>query len=315
MPPCTKFLLSLAIFTIGALTHGWAQCPHVSFIYADACEAPDGKGEFLVIDNDSLGLAINDLELTTPSGVRVCSGCANEWFLPDVSNLNAIAGCGTLFIGVGPGDSIPASKRLIVFTNRNYKDDVDWSNFCDEAPVYVVTINQVDNSDKYPHNTGSCISSTATTYLQYGSGYGCGLDSVEYDPCSMAEETSGSDGGWGIAFAEDGAGSSREVGCDLFEIETATLYTDPHMEMPSQETTRDMELTIGDRTSLIRGFFYENDDQIRYSFGNMQGQIVEQGPVPASGNILISSQLTAGIYWIDLRSSSQVRRSKVIIQY
>ena len=130
MSPCTKFLSPLVLLLFGALTHGWAQCPHVSFIYADACEAPDGKGEFLVLDNDSLDLAIDDLELTTPDGTEVCNGCTNEWYLPDVSNLNTLAGCGTLFIGLGPGDSLPSSERLVVFTNRNFKDDVDWSNFC-----------------------------------------------------------------------------------------------------------------------------------------------------------------------------------------
>lgn len=307
-------MFSLVFLLFGALTHGWAQCPHVSFIYADACDAPDGKGEFLVLDNDSLDLAIDDLELTTPDGTRVCNGCSNEWYLPDVSNLNTLAGCGTLFIGLGPGDSLPSSERLIVFTNRNFKDDVDWSNFCDEAPVYVVTIDQVDNTDKYTHNTGSCVSSTATTYLRYGSGYGCGLDSVEYDPCSMAVETTGSDGGWGIAFAPDGAGSSREVGCELFDIETSTLHAGVNQEMSIPTETRRLELTVGDRTSLIRGFTYEENDQVTYLFGNMQGQIVEQGSLPESGNILITSQLPAGMYWIDLHSSSQTRRSKVIIQ-
>lgn len=309
MVPCSTFLLSLGFVLSTSLM--MAQCPKVSFIYADACEAPDGKGEFLVIDNDSLAMPISEFVLTTPSGFQACTGCATEWKKPDVSNLNTLAGCGTLFVGIGPGDVLPKGKRLIVFTNRNFKDDVDWSNFCDQAPVYVVTIDKVDNTDKYTHNEGSCVSSTAKTYMEYGSAYGCGLDSVGYDPCSMAEETTGSDGGWGIAFA-DGAGSSREVGCELFDVEAPTL--DVQVATVANIDIEVEKLTVVFRNDSWNIQTYNLNSEMRYSLGNMQGQIISKGSLLREEGLDMDMNLPSGLYWLYLVDGKNSQITKMMVK-
>lgn len=310
MIPCPKFLFSLALTVWASVAVG--QCPEVAFIYADACEAPDGKGEFLVLDNDSLDMPINEFTLTTPSGFEACVGCSVEWQTPDVSNLNTLAGCGTLFVGIGPGDVLPAGKRLIVFTNRNFKDDVDWSNFCDQAPVYVVTIDKVDNNDKYSHNTGSCVSSTAKTYLEYGSAYGCGLDSVGYDPCSMDEELTGSDGGWGIAFA-DGAATSREVGCELFDVEVPTLDVTENLLEMSKVNADQMTVSLQNESWQIQTL--NLGEEMSYSLGNMQGQILSKGSLRKEDGLELDINLPYGIYWLYLVDGKTSRMTKLRIHH
>lgn len=310
MIPSVRFLLPLVLFN-GSLILV-AQCPQVAFIYADACEAPDGKGEFLVLDNDSLDMPINEFTLTTPSGFEACVGCSNEWRTPDVSNLNTLAGCGTLFVGIGPGDVLPKGKRLIVFTNRNFKDDVDWSNFCDQAPVYVVTVDRVDNSDKYPHNQGSCTSYMAKTYLEYGSAYGCGLDSVGYDPCSMGEEMTGSDGGWGIAFA-DAAGSSREVGCELFDIETTTLQVGQNPIPVDFLDTQAQTVTFSVKNNSWEIPTAGLGADTRYDLGNMQGQILSKGRVTNRG-VALDIYLPQGMYWLYVRDGITFQTRKIQIE-
>lgn len=309
MIPSAKFLFSLVLTLCSSIA--FSQCPEVAFIYADACEAPDGKGEFLVLDNDSLDMPINEFTLTTPSGFEACVGCSIEWQTPDVSNLNSLAGCGTLFVGIGPGDVLPAGKRLIVFTNRNFKDDVDWSNFCDQAPVYVVTIDKVDNTDKYTHNEGSCVSSTAKTYLEYGSAYGCGLDSVGYDPCSMDEETTGSDGGWGIAFA-DGAASSREVGCELFDIEVATLRIESRLTEVFEAPIKSMTFSVRNESWQVQTM--DLDSEVRYFLGNMQGQILAKGSLRKENGLELEMELPNGMYWLYLRDGKTAHTSRLLVE-
>lgn len=310
MIPHPKFIFSLVLTVWATMVLG--QCPEVAFIYADACEAPDGKGEFLVLDNDSLDMPINEFVLTTPSGFEACVGCTVEWQTPNVSSLNTLAGCGTLFVGIGPGDVLPAGKRLIVFTNRNFKDDVDWSNFCDQAPVYVVTIDKVDNTDKYTHNEGSCVSSTAKTYLEYGSAYGCGLDSVGYDPCSMDEETTGSDGGWGIAFA-DGAATSREVGCELFDVEVTTLDVPKRLREIANVNSDQMTISLQNESWQIQTLSL--GEEMRYSLGNMQGQILSKGSLRKEDGLELDLNLPHGMYWLYLVDGKTSRTTKLRIYH
>ncbi|GAB4410676.1 MAG: hypothetical protein OHK0039_15220 [Bacteroidia bacterium] len=202
---------------LGLTLHMAGQCPHIVFIYADACDAPDGKGEFLLLDTGLEAVPVGDLTLTLPGGGQVCMSCKTRWDKPDVTNLNAITGCGTLFQALAPDDTVPPGGRLLVFTNRQFKDDVDWSSFCADAPVYVITIDKVDNTDKYAHNNTTCPQPTATTGLNFGASVPCPPHSVAYDPCSLpVESPSGSGGGYSVVFADDGSAIYRDVGCDNF---------------------------------------------------------------------------------------------------
>ncbi|MDX2246318.1 MAG: hypothetical protein SF052_06065 [Bacteroidia bacterium] len=216
-------IIPLLIVFLWTFTEMSGQCPKITFIYADACEAPDGKGEFLVLETSDEVLPVVDLSLQLPGGLTICDGCSNSWFTADVSNLNSLAGCGTLFIGVGPGDIIPANAITVIFTNRNFKDDVDWSNFCGTGPIYVLTINKVNNNNKYPHNDGSC---AGTTYVsaEYSGLSDCSSYTVSYEPCSMAlENPAGSGGGPALIFDENGAVIYTDVGCDNFIFDATTL--------------------------------------------------------------------------------------------
>lgn len=279
-----------------------AQCPEVAFIYADACEAPDGKGEFLVLDNGDSGLPVNDLTLETPSGLEVCMGCRTEWEEPDVSELNALAGCGDLFLGIGPGDVLPAGARMVVFTNRNFKDDVDWSNFCPDAPVYALTIDKVDNTDKYTHNTGTCPLPAAVTSLDFGAAYGCGSYSVEYYPCMLPVETpAGSGGGYGVVFA-DGAAEYRQVGCELFYIDIALLETS--LSFPASENLHDkIPLQI-----LHRGGGQIHWVEAAWGFDvwSLQGQRLMTGSLAPGSQALIQlpDHLAQGLYKVRLQGNA-----------
>lgn len=260
-----------------------AQCPSVAFIYADACEAPDGKGEFMVLDNASDPLAIDDLNLITPSGLEICARCGTQWDEPDVSNLNWLAGCGTLFHALGPGDTLPAEGRLVIFTNRNFKDDVDWSTFCDQAPIYAVAINRVDNTDKYPHNEGSCTAGTATSYLEYGASYSCGTQAVSYEPCSLPVETpTGSGGGHGVVYTAGGALAYREVGCDNFYIDDVALP--PAITLTAEQLGSEVQLKwypAQTAASLVR---VESNSSLPVHLGTVTGTDAWD-PLPVPGSV------------------------------
>lgn len=212
------------IFCIG-LQSLQAQCPEIQFIYADACEAPDGKGEFLVLQSDSLALAIDDMTLEVPTGDSYGMSASDDanWEKPDVSNLNSLAGCGSLFTAIGPGDTLPAGGRLIIFTNRKFKDDVDWSNYCGVSNFYVVTIDKVDNTNKYPHNEGGSYP-VATTSISFDGTGGCGGESVSYDPSMLDRESpTGSGGGPSISFDASGGAIYKDVGCSEFNVEAVVM--------------------------------------------------------------------------------------------
>lgn len=207
----------------GLGSHLYSQCFKITFIYADACEAPDGKGEFLILETEEEVLPVKNLSIDLPGGLTICKTCANAWETPNVSNLNLLANCGTLFIGIGPADTIPANAMTIIFTNRNFKDDVNWANFCGTGPIYVLTINKVNNNNKYPHNDGSCLGTTYVTANFTGLS-SCSSYTVSYEPCSLPLETpAGSGGGPALIFDDYGAVIYTDVGCDNFLVDAITL--------------------------------------------------------------------------------------------
>lgn len=201
-----------------------AQCPAISFIYADACEAPDGKGEFLVLDNADQPFSISDLTLVLPDGSKVCTNCDDVWSAADVSYLNEIANCGELFIPLSVKGTVPPYAKLLIFTNRQFKDDVDWSTFCGKQNFYAITINRVDNTNKYPHNSSGCGIKSAQVSVLFNNLSGCPSTTVSYSPCSMEPEIpEGSGGGPAVVFDDYGAAIYRNVGCDNFFMDAITL--------------------------------------------------------------------------------------------
>ncbi|MEZ4826996.1 MAG: hypothetical protein R3C61_12070 [Bacteroidia bacterium] len=111
----------------------------------------------------------------------------------------------------------------VIFSNRNFKDDVNWSNFCGEGPIYVLTIDKVNNNNKYPHNDGLC-GGTAFVTANFSGISSCASYTVSYEPCSMAPEIpAGSGGGPALIFDEYGAVLYIDVGCDNFMVEAVTL--------------------------------------------------------------------------------------------
>lgn len=237
----TLFLLIAQVILTFNLVYS-QSCPEIIFIYADACEAPDGKGEFLYFENGNEAIDVDDISLTFPDGDDICatcngaSACSWCWETPDAASITSLhdaATCeGTVFISKGLGESIPANAKVVIFSNKQFKDDTDWSGFCEET-VYVLSINKVANSSKYPHDEdgSSCNMSIANVTLTWGTYTGCNSSqTVNYDPCDLEEEIpSGSGGGNAISFAT-GIPAYGAIGCDA--TFSPDLFRNPLLVLP-----------------------------------------------------------------------------------
>lgn len=195
---------------------------------SSSCE--DGN-EFVYFDTGSQPLDTRYFELVNPS---VISGGAayggngsgdnanTSWTLASaytatqniyIQDLNAIAGCGNVFVPVPADNIVPANSRVLAITGSAPDALYNLSAYCANAPVYVLFStrnNCPTTSGKY---SNSACSANCTRYITiFNHQYGC-LDNEQY-----SQNTSATPNGQAFVFSGGTYGYSTVYSCLLMML-------------------------------------------------------------------------------------------------
>lgn len=146
------------------LTTCAATCPQIKSILVNACGLDEGLNEYLVFQNGSTNLPINDVRIDFFSAGSYCNtSCGTNTIVNNasyVASLNATASC-SKFIHVDP---IPANSTVILFTSTTPSYAYDFSPLCSNGEqVVILFCNSTSTTGRFA-NSASTIRNTTMTW-------------------------------------------------------------------------------------------------------------------------------------------------------
>lgn len=200
------------IIASGSVATGTCNiCPHMTGALINACDGAcsEGDNEILLFNSGSYSIPVSPANIKvfygTTSSLSTSADNYTESFTtsPSItSNLNSLAGCGTLFYDASAVGTIPAGKVFMVMRSTacfNY----DFSAFCSAGPIYVLY-----STDASWLPGGNFANSGTAGVLRYfktdfsATATGC-VTSYNYEPNQLV----GSDGA-GVSFPDAGGAAS-----------------------------------------------------------------------------------------------------------
>lgn len=193
------------------ITGSCGICPHLTGALINACDGScsEGDNEILLFNSGSYSIPVSPANIKVYYGtVATLSTSADNYTesfttSPSItSNLNSLAGCGTLFYDASAAGTIPPNSVFMVMRSTacfNY----DFSSFCSAGPIYVLY-----STDASWLPGGNFANSGSAGVLRYfktdfsATATGC-VTSYNYEPNQLV----GGDGA-GISFPDAGGAAS-----------------------------------------------------------------------------------------------------------
>lgn len=191
---CTEnYLISAPLSGSQVTSSTCPTSPQIKSILVNACGADEGLNEYIVFQNGSNSLAVNDIRIDFSSAGSYCNTtCGTNTIIDNATytnSLNTTASCSKFIYA----DPIPANTTVLIFTSSSPSYAYDFSSLCASGEqVVALYCNSTSTTGRFA-NSSSTVRSTTLTW---------GTDSQTAD--YIGTSTIGGDG----AFADyDAAGN------------------------------------------------------------------------------------------------------------
>jgi hypothetical protein len=161
-------------------------CPYIKAVLINGCTGScggEGNNEFVVMNSGSYSIAATpaNIKIVYSGGSPALQNFTGSFSAQPsiINNLNSLAGCGSLFVDVSAGGTIPAESTFFVMNQGSCFDSGSFADYCGLGTIYVVFSTDADwNAAGYFGNN------TTSRYFQTdfsGVNAGCGVTTYSYN--------------------------------------------------------------------------------------------------------------------------------------
>lgn len=169
-------------------------CPSLKAALINGCAGPcsaEGNNELIILNSGSYSIPVNPTNLNISfTGTNFTTGFSAQPSV--VSNLNTLAGCGSLFIDVSASGVIPPNSNFMIM-NTGSCFDFNFSGYCSLAPIYVAFSNAASwPASGFFTNGGASVKNFVTNFTSISAT--CGSSTYTYIPNDLTTFASSGDG-------------------------------------------------------------------------------------------------------------------------